>query len=1187
MRQTNYIKVKLKTIRKNIEGKDKNNSEKIQNVNRRNIVLTFNGNVENELEDQNLKIQNKNHGTRRIFFLNVQGISQAKFVEFENMIEEEIFIMVETQLTQDRIRYQADTEVINKMRLKNDRKGGGIMILWKKQDNFNIKEIKTKNVDLMMIEYEINSDRIYVVVVYMSTNDNLRNEEIEEISDKYEEKKLLIVGDFNGHIGYLGNQDLNLNGKRVIDILERNNLILINSDERCIGEFTWKQRNFKSVIDFVICNHQMNETILRMKIDEEKEMTDVSDHNLIEIVMKVRKQEKTFKKKGEKFSYYKINKEIGEKYIEEMKKDINTNKIQKMEELEHLIKVKADNILKVERFRAENCAKEKEPIWYNKDIEREMKKRREINRKRRNSKSQVEKDDLWVKYKEQKSKVQIMINKAITDHELKITEKIMSDPNRGKRIWKYIKMLKDQDEKHGTKEIKIYDELGRILDMVEVKESILKQWSEIYRNNDNKILEVWNDEQRILYEVKLNDTTMHAHYFTANMDNDGIYRAIRHDISFPREIREHMEYSVRVDKWIKPMEKVKIDGSEIIKQVKKMKSGKAPGPNGIKIDIYKMITTDKQILQNLTSCMNRTIMHNEIPQDWKRSNTILIPKCQKPTVTELRPIALTNNAYKIFMAIVKGRIEKHLKENDLIEELQSGSTIGKGTIDNIYILQYCINETFKRKDELFMISVDFSKAFDSIDRKIMIESLKNLKIDKNIINIIANVYLDDFTDIKINNNIIGEIGITSGIKQGCTGSALLFVIVTHLIIKEIKRTKKGIHIDGLYIPTIFYMDDGILLANNKEDIEYLLDIMSKTSQECGLKLNKKKCKAMVYNSKEEYDNIRGIETVCEITYLGIKITNQRKWDKIQIKNSIEKAEKLSNQVYQTIGKCCNRMLIGKTFWKGVAVPGFLYGQEVMNYDKKDIDKLQRIENGVYRNILGVPRYTAVEFLRGEIGATSMRWRIIKGKILYLQRKLKEENGHIIKTIVKRELESETKIGGEVKKEMQKLELEGELELIDKNEIIRAIRMKDSDEWRNGMQQKTTLKWYMERKLDINEEKWFKNGHKYSLMMKARSDTLKLRWRDWALEGDKICQVCDCEIETLEHFLLDCKPLQEVRNYNLELQLPREKNGREDKIAKLLLFKDDDENEREKLIDLIEKMYKKRKNILIDKSIIDP
>ena len=477
MRQTNYIKVKLKTIRKNIEGKDKNNSEKIQNVNRRNIVLTFNGNVENELEDQNLKIQNKNHGTRRIFFLNVQGLSQAKFVEFENMIEEEIFIMVETQLTQDRIRYQADTEVINKMRLKNDRKRGGIMILWKKQDNVNIKEIKTKNVDLMMIEYEINSDRIYVVVVYMSTNDNLRNEEIkkeiEEISDKYEEKKLLIVGDFNGHIGYLGNQDLNLNGKRVIDILERNNLILINSDERCIGEFTWKQRNFKSVIDFVICNHQMNETILRMKIDEEKEMTDVSDHNLIEIVMKVRKQEKTFKKKGEKFSYYKINKEIGEKYIEEMKKDINTNKIQKMEELEHLIKVKADNILKVERFRAENCAKEKEPIWYNKDIEREMKKRREINRKRRNSKSQVEKDDLWVKYKEQKSKVQIMINKAITDHELKITGKIMSDPNRGKRIWKYIKMLKDQDEKHETKEIKIYDELGRILDMVEVKESIL------------------------------------------------------------------------------------------------------------------------------------------------------------------------------------------------------------------------------------------------------------------------------------------------------------------------------------------------------------------------------------------------------------------------------------------------------------------------------------------------------------------------------------------------------------------------------------------------------------------------------------------------------------------------------------------------------------------------------------------
>ena len=96
------------------------------------------------------------------------------------------------------------------------------------------------------------------MIVYMSINDNIRNEkikkEIEEVIDKYEERKLMIIVDFNGHIGYIGSQSVNTNGKLVLDILEKNNLVLINGDDRCQGITTWEQRNFKSTIDFVICN---------------------------------------------------------------------------------------------------------------------------------------------------------------------------------------------------------------------------------------------------------------------------------------------------------------------------------------------------------------------------------------------------------------------------------------------------------------------------------------------------------------------------------------------------------------------------------------------------------------------------------------------------------------------------------------------------------------------------------------------------------------------------------------------------------------------------------------------------------------------------------------------------------------------------------------------------------------------
>lgn len=67
---------------------------------------------------------------------------------------------------------------------------------------------------------------------------------------------------------------------------------------------------------------------------------------------------------------------------------------------------------------------------------------------------------------------------------------------------------------------------------------------------------------------------------------------------------------------------------------------------------------------------------------------------------------------------------------------------------------------------------------------------------------------------------------------------------------------------------------------------------------------------------------------------------------------IEKAQKLANLTYSVIGKSCNKVLIGKTYWKNVALPSILYGTSIITLTEAEIDKLQTIENGVYRRILG-------------------------------------------------------------------------------------------------------------------------------------------------------------------------------------------------------------------------------------------
>ena len=98
--------------------------------------------------------------------------------------------------------------------------------------------------------------------------------------------------------------------------------------------------------------------------------------------------------------------------------------------------------------------------------------------------------------------------------------------------------------------------------------------------------------------------------------------------------------------------------------------------------------------------------------------------------------------------------------------------------------------------------------------------------------------------------------------------------------------------------------------------------------------------------------IGGIEVVRSMKYLGVEICDGKDIFEKQKEKMLEKARKMAKMTYGVIEKSCNKLLIGKTFWKAIALPHILMGNQVMNFMQKDIQDLQIIENGVYRKILG-------------------------------------------------------------------------------------------------------------------------------------------------------------------------------------------------------------------------------------------
>ena len=70
---------------------------------------------------------------------------------------------------------------------------------------------------------------------------------------------------------------------------------------------------------------------------------------------------------------------------------------------------------------------------------------------------------------------------------------------------------------------------------------------------------------------------------------------------------------------------------------------------------------------------------------------------------------------------------------------------------------------------------------------------------------------------------------------------------------------------SFYIPGLFYVDDGLVLAQTEGELEIAIDALERAVLDCGLRLNKEKCKILIFNKKQIPNEIAGIKTV----FMGI------------------------------------------------------------------------------------------------------------------------------------------------------------------------------------------------------------------------------------------------------------------------------------------------------------------------------
>ena len=158
-----------------------------------------------------------------------------------------------------------------------------------------------------------------------------------------------------------------------------------------------------------------------------------------------------------------------------------------------------------------------------------------------------------------------------------------------------------------------------------------------------------------------------------------------------------------------------IDSDTLIRIVKLLKQGKAPGPDNIHNEVLRLGTTTS-LSHHLAWLSTSSIQIGYIPTRWKLATLCMLLKPDKlPSLTtSYRPISLMSSIMKLFHLMIEQRLHSYLEDIGFINKYQSGFRQNKSTDDHLFRLSQSVMESFNRREHVVAAILDIEKAFDNV-----------------------------------------------------------------------------------------------------------------------------------------------------------------------------------------------------------------------------------------------------------------------------------------------------------------------------------------------------------------------------------------------------------------------------------------------------------------------------------------